>query len=54
MALKRAVFVRSEQRDLLAAGVLGDGLCAFTDGVLGQLTGQEETHSCLDFPTCDG
>ena len=34
--------------DLLAAGVLGDGLGSLADGVLGKLTGQEETDSCLD------
>ena len=39
---------------LLAAGVLGDGLGAFTDGVLGQFTGQEETDSSLDLPGSDG
>jgi len=30
------------------AGVLGDSLGSFTDCVLGQLTGQEESHSSLD------
>ena len=39
---------------LLAGGVLGDGLGTFTDGVLGQLTGQEETDGCLDLPRSDG
>ena len=39
---------------LLAACVLGDGFCAFADGVLGQFTGQEETHSGLDLSAGDG
>ena len=39
--------------DLLAAGVFGDGLCAFTDGVLGQFTGQQEPDSGLDLSACD-
>ena len=29
-------------RDLLGAGVLGDSLGALRDGVLGELTGEEE------------
>ena len=40
--------------DLLAAGVLGHGLCAFRDGVFGQLAGQKETNGRLDFPGRDG
>lgn len=39
---------------LFAGGVLGDSLGAFTDGVFGQLTGQEETDSGLDLPGGDG
>lgn len=39
---------------LLGAGVLGDGLCSFAHGVLGEFTWQEETNSGLDFPTGDG
>ena len=39
---------------LLGAGVLGDGLGALRDGVLGQLTGQEEPDSGLDLPGGDG
>ena len=54
MALKRAVFLKQEYRRLLAAGVLGDGLCAFTDSVLGKFTGQEQTDGCLDFSAGDG
>ena len=44
----------SSSSSLLAAGVLGDGLGALTDGVLSQLTGEEETDSGLDLPTGDG
>ena len=36
---------------LLAARVLGDGLGALADGVLGQLAWQQEADGCLDFPS---
>ena len=39
---------------LLGAGVLGDGLGALRDGVLGQLSGQEEPDGGLDLPGGDG
>ena len=39
---------------LLAAGVLGDSLCALRDGVLGELAGEVEPDSGLDFTTRDG
>ena len=39
---------------LLGGGVLGDGLGAFRDGVLGQFTGEEEPDGSLDFPGGDG
>ena len=39
---------------LLWAGVLGHGLGTLADGVLGQLTGQQQTHSSLDFAAGDG
>ena len=39
---------------LLGAGVLGDGLGALRDGVLGQLSGQEEPDRGLDLPGGDG
>ena len=39
---------------LLGAGVLGDGLGSLRDGVLGQLSGQEEPDSGLDLPGGDG
>ena len=41
-------------RNLLGGGVLGDGLGALRDGVLGQFTGEEEPDSSLDFPGGDG
>ena len=39
---------------LLGGGVLGDGLGALRDGVLGQLSGEEEPDSSLDLPGGDG
>ena len=56
MALKRAVLKRhtGAAYNLLSAGVLGDGFGSFRDGVLGQLSGQEQAHSSLDFATGDG
>ena len=42
------------RRNLLGAGVLGDGLGAFRDGVFGQFTGQKETHGGLDLAARDG
>jgi hypothetical protein len=38
---------------LLGARVLRDGLRAFADGMLGQLSGQQEANSSLDFATGD-
>lgn len=38
---------------LFGAGVLGDSLGSFTDGVLGQLSGQQKSDGGLDFPTGD-
>ena len=40
--------------DLLGAGVLGDGLGALRDGVLGELTREEEPDSGLDLARGDG
>ena len=40
--------------DLLRAGVLGDSLGALRHGVLGQLSGQKQTDSCLDLSAGDG
>ena len=55
-ALSRAVWFVSKAlvRRLLGAGVLGDGLGALTDGVLGQLSGEEETDGGLDLSGGDG
>ena len=39
---------------LLGAGVLGHRLGAFADGVLRQLSWQEQTHGGLDLPAGDG
>ena len=38
---------------LLGAGVLGDSLGSLRDGVLGQLSGQDQTDGGLDFPAGD-
>ena len=43
-----------KKSNLLGAGVLGDSLGAFRDGVLGQFTGEEEPDSSLDLPGGDG
>ena len=50
-------FKRREGRrreNLLGAGVLGDSLGAFRDGVFGQFTGQKETDGRLDLAARDG
>ena len=39
---------------LLAGCVFGDGLGAFRDCVLGQLSGQQEPDCSLDLPAADG
>jgi hypothetical protein len=46
--------LKHHRSSLLAAGVLGDSLCALGHGVLGELTRQQETHSGLDLSACDG
>jgi len=38
---------------LFGAGVLGDGLGAFADGVLGQFAGQQKSDGRLDLSTSD-
>jgi hypothetical protein len=43
-----------KQRSNLVAVVLGDGLGALRDGVLGQLTGEQEADGRLDFAGRDG
>jgi len=56
VALKRAgcCCQRDEEHSLLGAGVLGHSLGSLRDGVLGQLSGEEEPDSGLDFPGGDG
>ena len=51
---KSRLFGRYPSSSLLGAGVLGDGLGSLRDGVLGQLSGQEEPDSGLDLPGGDG
>ena len=58
-ALKRAVWVESKPKffgilRLLGCGVLGDGLGALTDSVLGELTRQQQSDGGLDLPRGDG
>ncbi len=43
-----------KRTDLLGAGVLGDCLGSFGDGVFGQLTGKQKSYSSLDLPAGDG
>ena len=45
---------QENSESLLGAGVLGDGLGSLGDGVLGQLSGQEEPDGGLDLPGGDG
>ena len=40
--------------NLLGAGVFGDGLGAFADCVLGELTGQQKPDGGLNLPAGDG
>ena len=54
LVLKRTDCCNLEVSNLLGAGVLGDGLGSLRDGVLGQLSGQEETDSSLDLSGGDG
>ena len=57
-ALKRAfgvvVVLIFFRHTLLGGSVLGDGLGSFRDGVLSQLSGEEESDSRLDLPRGDG
>ena len=41
-------------RSCSCGGVLGDGLGAFGDGVLGELTGEQQAHGGLDLPGGEG
>ncbi len=45
---------RKRTDSLLGRRVLGDGLGAFADGVLGQFSGQEQTNSGLNLAARDG
>ena len=54
VAFIKAVWVYTNQSNLLAAGVLGDSLGAFRHGVLGEFTWKEKPDSGLDFPAGDG
>ena len=54
MVLKRTVFHDSQVKNLLGAGVFGDGLGTFRDGMFGQFTGQQKPDSGLDFPGGNG
>ena len=48
------MFCQQIANNLLGAGVLGDGLGALRDGMLGELSGEEEPDSGLDLPGGDG
>ena len=55
MALKRAVgMMVLGVHSLFGGGVLGDGLGALRDGVLGELSGKEESNGGLDLAARDG
>ena len=54
VAPKGAVGFCERETRLLAAGVLGDGLGAFAHRVLGQFTGEKQTHGRLDLARRDG
>ena len=54
MVLKRTVFRDSQAKNLLGAGVFGDSLGTFRDGMFGQFTGQQKPDGSLDLPRSDG
>ena len=54
MVLKRTVFRDSQVKNLLGAGVFGDSLGTFRDGMFGQFTGQQKPDGSLDLPGGDG
>ena len=56
MVLKRTYLLSTncKWKNLLGASILGDGLGALRDGVLGQFTGEEEPDGGLDLPGGDG
>ena len=51
---KNRLMFRIDNQYLLGAGVLGNGLGSLRDGVLSQLSGEEEPHRGLDLPGGDG
>ena len=51
---KDRLFPMKQGNNLLGAGVLGDSLGALRDGVLGELTREEEPDSSLDLTRGDG
>lgn len=53
VALKRAFFAERRRLALLGARVLGDGLRTLADGVLGELSGQQEADGRLYLATGD-
>ena len=52
--IKDRFMIRVDNQYLLGAGVFGDSLGSLRDGVLGQLSGEEEPHRGLDLPGGDG
>ena len=55
MVLKRTVLLSANcKSNLLGAGVLGNSLGSFRDGVFGQFSGEEEPDGGLDLPGSDG
>ena len=53
-SVKNRLMFRVDDKYLLGACVLGDGLGSLRDGVLGQLSGEEKSHRGLDLPGGDG
>ena len=47
-------YYRTHALSLLAAGVLGHSLGSFTDGMLGQFTGQKQPDGGLNLARADG
>jgi hypothetical protein len=55
VVLKRTVLLSANcKSNLLGAGVLGNSLGSFRDGVFGQFSGEEEPDGGLDLPGSDG
>ena len=53
MALKRAVGVRKQRTSLFRAGVLGNSLGTFRDGMLSQLSRKDQSDCSLDLSAGD-